>query len=145
MFVSVAVPNQEAILDFDRPAIPLLISEPILFQQTAQRAWMIIHAHYAASIDCGRFIWDAPLGQPATLRELNPATAPGMRNDILDRRGCTPRDPNRASWTQTDLDFCWLPCCCHGQFARDVDFKQIPKRRQVEGLLQNVLACDPII
>ena len=82
MFVSVAVPNQEAILDFDRPAIPLLISEPILFQQTAQRAWMIIHAHYAASIDCGRFIWDAPLGQPATLRELNPATAPGIPGQL---------------------------------------------------------------
>jgi len=92
MFVSVAVPNQEAISHFDRPEMPVLISEPIMFQQTAQRVGMIIHAHYAASIDCGRFIWDAPLDQPATLGEFNPATAPGIGNDILDRhdaRGCT--------------------------------------------------------
>ena len=83
MFVSVAVPNQEAIPDFDGPPIPLLIPEPIMFQQTTQRARMVIHAHYAASIFCCHLIWDTHLGQLVTLGELNSAAAPRMRNDIL--------------------------------------------------------------
>ena len=47
MFLRIAVPEQEAVRDSDRPPIPLLVSKAVTVRQAAERAGVIIHAHDA--------------------------------------------------------------------------------------------------
>jgi len=59
IFISISIPEQQAIPDEDGPAVAGLVSKPVLFRQAAERSRVIVDAYGPAGVAPSNFGRDA--------------------------------------------------------------------------------------